>query len=495
MRTLTISTVFFFGFSAILIAQGPRGGGQGGTQSGPPGAQNAGQRQAAQAPVQVQIQQGGQRPQGGQGGGGQWQGQPQMQPGGPGGGQRMPGMQPPGGQFPGGPAAQGAPGGRPMPPAAGQANQNQPPRPAPPAPGAAQQGALNPNQVTQMIARLRALDTSQTGVLNLNNLPANQQAQVTNMVTRLGGDPSRPVNIANLERRAIAAAGGTPQQNQQPNQQQQQGGGQQQRQQPVVPLVPTFGEQIAAELAPLGFGQRDRVNPATPQQANRGGGGQQQRGGQNNQQGAVPPPVVVKISTPYDNIPAILRTNREFAWFFEFDTNQDGQITMAEYVAGCGGVWTETIAGEFSGFGRKTDINGVEYFDVGLDRNGDGYATMDEVLLTVKERSERRALETAATAQAAGPVARPQGQPTQQQGRQPTAVTQANANPRQPPQGNAVPNQGQGRQPPTANNQGNFQPQGRVQGGQNQGGGQQMGPGGRGNQPGGGGARGNRGGG
>jgi len=415
--TVAVFAVFFFCFGAILVAQ----------PGGQPRQVVEWQSDGSQRTVVVPVQQGGgQQP--------PWvQGTQTVAPGGRGGqpaAATMQGNQP---ARPGQPvAAQGNPQARPAQPV----TQGQP-------------GTLNPNQVTQMIARLRAMDTNQNGVLEANEIPANQRDRVSAMVTQLGGNPnSNAINLANLERRAMATAGVAG--NVQPNQQQgADNAGRQPRQQPVEPpLVRPFGEQVAANTLPLGFGQRDRIAQTTPQQATRGG----------RQGGAAPggstQSVTVRQSTPYDNIPAALRTGT-FSWFFEYDTDQDGQLTMLEYVNGRGGGWTEQIANEFKS----------------LDRNGDGFVTMEEALTTIKEWDERRAQEAGAvTPQATTPATRQQGPP----GAIPTTTAPTNAN-RGQQAGNAAANQGR----PAANNQGNVQ-QGRPQGGQ------QMGPGGRGsgnNQP------------
>ena len=433
MRILAVFIVaVFFGFGTVLVAQPPGGGQRGG---GPQGGM-----QFQGAPMQAQP--GGGPPQRMQGG---------MQPGGQqpqwGGAQAPGGRGQPGTQDnqPMRPAQPGQPPqARPMPPNAQgppSAQGNQPARPAQP-------GAMNPNQVTQAIARLRTMDANQNGVLEASEIPATQRDRVNTIVTQLGGNPNgTSFNLANLERRAMTAAGGA--QPNQPNQQQADNSRQQQRQQPVTPLVLPFGERVTAEAPPVMFGQRVPDGQMTAQ--TRGAGGQQRGAAANQRQSAVPAPTIVKVSTPYDNVSAALRNNQEFRWFFDADTDQDGQLTMQEFVAAFGGVWTKELAGEFAGYGRVLDRNGTEYMDIGLDRNGDGFATMDEALITVKDKTERHAQEEA-IAQEAAPASRPQG-------RQPPPAAAQNA---RAPSGNNTMNQT--RQPPTsANNQGNAQ-QGRQQG-------------------------------
>jgi len=401
MRILTIFSIFFFGFGAVLVAQ-PPGGGRGGQGGGPPFDR-------------AQIQQGDGGPQQRMQGG-----QPGMQ-----GGQQPPWMQnaaPAGGPPGGGPA------GRSAPPNATQGNQ-------PLRPGQPVAGQTNPDQVTRTMARLRAMDANGNGVLEDNEIPANQQDRVNMMVTQLGGNLGSQINLATLERRAMAAAGNT-----QPNQQQRgENTREQQRQQPVDPLVLPFGEMVAAVAPALGFGQRERVvqtaQTNTPQTNARGG---RQQGDATNQQNSVSQPTIVKVSTPYDNIPAALRSSQEFKWFFDFDTDQNGQLSMLEYVNGCGGIWSAGIASEFVGY--ETTRNGEKTWVSGLDRNGDGFATMDEALMTVKERTELRVQEEQA--------ARQQGQPGQpgQQGRQPPVVSRSSRQMPETQAGNAAPSPYQGRQ-------------------------------------------------
>ena len=399
MRTLAIltaiSTVFFFGFTAVLVAQpgGQGRGGQGQISQGPGGqrqiviTQSDGTQRTVVIPErtgeQVQTQPGGQR---GQEGGmrGQMGGGPQGQGGGfPGQGQR-------GGTMP--PGAQGTAPARPVQPPTAQGNQ--PPRPAQP-------GVANAGQVTQTMARLRAMDANQNGVLEASEIPADRRDRVNTWVTELGGNPNATsFNLAALERRAQTAAG-NPQQPQQTNQQQPQPTGerqQQQRQPQAPPLVAPFGEQVTTEAPPLIFGQRNRPVQTVAPQA-RGERGQPR--GTNQRNTAIPPPVAPRISTPYDNISANLRSNRNFSWFFEYDTDQDGQITMQEYVQGLGGTWTAGIASEFVGFIREDGSA-----DTGLDRNGDGFATMEEVLATIKERDAWEAFRAAAQ-QTAEPASQP----------------------------------------------------------------------------------------
>jgi hypothetical protein len=325
---------------------------------------------------------------------------------------------------------------------------------------------MNANQVTQAIGRLRALDTSGTGVLNLNSVPANQQARVTAIIQQLGGNPNGPINIAQLERRAMAAN------NAQQSNQPADNTGRQQRRQTGEPLVRPFGEQAAANTPVLEFGQRDAASQTA--QGGRGQQGRQQRDiattqAQQAAAQAARNANTVRQSATYDSIPQTVRNNPAFSWFFEYDTDKDGQLTMLEYRNGRGGTWTDELAEEFSR----------------LDRNGDGFVTVDEALTTIVEWDREREQQEREQQVAGGPQQQGRQQPGQQMAGRPTPTgTPANQNVRSNnPNGQ---NQGNPRQQAAGNQGGNAQGRGNQQGGRG------GGPGGGGNF---GGNRGGRGGG
>ena len=408
MRIFTITSVFLFMFGTVVFAQQPAiaipqeddgqpvatpppsttpegrpfieraqpGGGpwQGG--NGAPGLQN-----------QSRGQQGGQQGMGmpRQPGGAPWQpGGAPWQPGGApwqqGGAPGPPGWR---GQRPGdGPTLPGQGGGMQGPP-----------------------GGMNANRVSQMISRLRTMDTSGSGTLNPADIPANQQARVNMMITQLGGNPNGPVNLAELERRALATVGNDVQQPMPPTAPNVG----RPRQQTVEPLVRPFGETKPADTPVLGFGQKTVAAQQTAAGARGQASGRQQQdaAAQANQAAvqAARNANTVKQSTAYDNAPPALRSTDSFGWFFDYDTDKDGQLTMLEYVTARGGVWTQAIAAEFHG----------------LDRNGDGFATMDEALTSIKEWDERSAKEganpsvaTPATSASPGPPPRQQSGGNQQ---------------------------------------------------------------------------------
>jgi len=222
--------------------------------------------------------------------------------------------------------------------------------------------------------------------------------------------------------------------------------------QPVGPLVRPFGETKIPETPAVGFGQRVAAAPQGTSGARSGsvgGNARQQREAQEVQQAAIQAARnanTVRQTAAYDGIPPAVRNNTTFSWFFEYDKDQDAQLSMLEYVDGYGGTWTEGIAGEFRS----------------LDRNGDGLVTVDEALTTIKEWDELRAKEEKEKAAAAGPSGSPQ--PTDNRRRSAPAGTQ---NARTPA---ASPNQA--RQPPMGRNQGESQNTGR-RGGRGRGGGSQ----------------------
>ena len=276
--------------------------------------------------------------------------------------------------------------------------------------------ATNPDQNARTMARLRAMDTNGNGILETHEIPDNQRGRVNAMITQLGGDPnSDRIRLSSLERRATgAAAPGTgappsqrqpqqqsnqpPRQSQQPTQagQENRRGRQPQPQQSAEPLVRAFGESRPAETPVLGFGQRAGQQPVQTETTQ----GRQPRGTQQansastsspSNNSAVPHPAPAHQSSAYDSISPAVRYSPNFSWFFEYDTDRDAQLTMMEFVAGNGGHWTPQIASDF----------------MFLDRNGDGFATVDEALASIREDEERRARESREQESVSGPTVRP----------------------------------------------------------------------------------------
>lgn len=207
--------------------------------------------------------------------------------------------------------------------------------------------------------------------------------------------------------------------------------------QPVGPLVRPFGETRTAETPVTGFGQRVAPQGTVwARSGNTGGNVRQQRDVLEAQQVAVQAARnanAVKQTAVYDGIPPAVRNNTAFNWFFEYDKDQDAQLSMMEYVDGYGGTWTEGIASEFRS----------------LDRNGDGLVTVDEALTTIKEWDELRVKEEREKAAAAGPP----GSPPTATGRRSAPTGTQNA--RTP-----ATNPNQVRQPSPGRNQGDQQSSG-----------------------------------
>jgi len=234
---------------------------------------------------------------------------------------------------------------------------------------------MDANRAAMMIARLRSMDANGNGILEPQEIPDSRRSYVNALVTQMGGNPDGPIDLARLERRAMSNAGNQASSSQQPQQPDPTAGRQsrQQATQPVDPLIPPFGESKPVETPTLGFGQRSAVaqqdslsgrvsgrQRSSTVAAPTGGAYQPQAAGNTN---------AIKRSAVYDAISDEVRNNPRFSWFFSYDTDQDGQLTMSEYIKGRGGVWTKEIAEEFKW----------------LDRNGDGFVTVDEALTSIKE--------------------------------------------------------------------------------------------------------------
>ena len=413
VRTLTVLSFFLLvGFGTVLVAQDrsgsrsdrPREGGPPTSfQGGPPSS--------------------GERP--------QWGGGPpaiyQQGQGGP--PQRV--ITPGGGQPPWGgpPQATGAPTGRGgAPPTTGAPAGRG--GPVPVASPGTPPGGTPADRTNRMMDMFRSMDTNRNGILEPSEITDSRRGFVTAIVTRFGIDPNRPINLADLERRAQAAnAVATPPTNTNSSNTANSGrtdnrsdvrteatggGGNRSSAQPVDPLVPPFGEQKPVETAVLGFGQK--TGAATTASTRPG------RGAPNQPQQAQSAPATTRQSAVYDQLPAEVRNNPALDWFFAYDRDRDGQLSMQEYGAGRGGVWTPEIAKEFRF----------------LDKNGDGFATIDEVLASLKEYDDQRAADAALEAEryrtsvpvpsgspVPQPVSRPVGQPPVAVGTPPTPVNVA----------------------------------------------------------------------
>ena len=392
---LFLASLFVVGAAVALFAQdggGRRPGRSGdGSSSSPDGAPGSGGNFGGRGGPG-----GGQR--GGPGGGGQRGGGPGGGGfgGGPGGGGQRGGFGGGPGGFGGGPGGGGFGGG----PGGNWGG-----------PG----GAGGANSPDRMIAMLKAMDANGDGRLDPNEIPEYRRPFVTMMITRLGGDPSKTVVIADLERRA--ATGGS-------NSTRQTGNNASTIALPTDPLVPYFGEKETPLPVTVAFGQREpqaktvTYNSASSLPANQSdqilrsareimsrydknqnGTLDKDKGewvsslpfnadaADTNRDGRISMAELVaalggkssntmgsavvstKQSTAYDRLPPGVPN-----WFFERDKNQDGQLTMLEYANGQ--PWTEQMADEFQF----------------LDTNNDGIATIAEVYAALKKVDDDKRL-------------------------------------------------------------------------------------------------------
>ena len=266
----------------------------------------------------------------------------------------------------------------------------------------------NTDRTSRMIGMLRSMDANRNGILEPNEISDSRRGFVNAIITRLGGTPNGQINLADLERRALANATSSTQSGRSGSE----STGQQLMTPTVEPLVPPFGEKGETETPVLGFGQREKTtttpvttkSSAAPTASNQAA------------QATVIP--TMASQSPYNQLPEGVRNNPSLDWFFEYDKDQDTQLTMQEYINGRGGVATPQIATEF----------------LFLDRNRDGIATIAEVLASLKEADEQLATETARHEGSTPSVGPPSGSPlpvqkSENQGKQPS-VTAEN------PQGN-----------------------------------------------------------
>jgi Ca2+-binding EF-hand superfamily protein len=312
------------------------------------------------------------------------------------------------------------------------------------------------------------MDSNGNGKLEQSEIPEYRRSFVSMIVTRLGGDPNKTIDLADLARKASASSSSS---NSSRSSTPASGAAS-----TVDPLVPYFGEKETAQTPILAFGQREpqakttvaaASNSATSSVSqsdqilrsareimnkydkNKNGTLDKDKGewisslpfnadaADKNRDGRVSMTELIDIlggkanattgsaavstkqSSAYDRLPPGMPD-----WFFERDKDQNGQLTMMEYANGQ--PWTEDIAKEF----------------LFLDKNNDGTATVAEIFETLiqvdeekrlKEEQAKRDIErrkgTGSTATAVTP---PPPQPADQQpvpppppGTPPVAVTPA----------------------------------------------------------------------
>jgi Ca2+-binding EF-hand superfamily protein len=339
------------------------------------------------------------------------------------------------------------------------------------------------------LGMLRSMDTNRNGKLEQNEIPEYRRGFVSMIVTRLGGDPNKTIDLAELTRKTATSAR-SPQTSASPS-------GSSGSATPLAtdPLVPYFGEKEEAKTAVLAFGQRESqaktvvagtTNSTVPvsqsdrilrsareimnkYDKNKNGtldkdksewisslpfkadAADKNRDGRismtelldtlggkaNVTTGAAA--VSTKQSAAYDRLPAGMPD-----WFFERDKDQDGQLSMIEYANGQS--WSEMIADEFRF----------------LDKNNDGVATVSEIIETLKQVDEEKRLKeeqakrdaerrkgvaaTTSALPAAPPQPEGQPAPSSQPSPNPPAISppsgipaEGNAPPNVPPPPNAPP--------------------------------------------------------
>ncbi|MDR2754910.1 MAG: hypothetical protein LBC20_04320 [Planctomycetaceae bacterium] len=269
------------------------------------------------------------------------------------------------------------------------------------------------------LGMLRSMDTNGNGKLEQNEIPEYRRGFVSMIVTQMGGDPNKTIDLAELARKTSTSArssqtlllsgssSGSAKQGM------------------TEPLVPYFGETEESQVLVLSFGQRepqektavavtassmvtvsqsDRILrsareimnkydknkngtldkdknewlsslPFKADTADKNRDGRisitellDTLGGKANvTTGAAA--VSTKQSAAYDRLPVGMPD-----WFFERDKDLDGQLSMLEYANGQ--LWTEMVADEFRF----------------LDKNNDGVATVSEIIETLKQVDEEKRL-------------------------------------------------------------------------------------------------------
>ncbi|MDR3234141.1 MAG: hypothetical protein LBT46_10855 [Planctomycetaceae bacterium] len=267
------------------------------------------------------------------------------------------------------------------------------------------------------VGMLKGMDTNGNGTLEPAEIPEYRRDFVNRIVTELGGNPQRAINLSDLERKAAA------------------------QNSPATPssapssgtaapaavtgdaLVLPFGEKEETPSSVLSFGQREIKAAIPAAQANnapvsasdqilrnakdiltrfdknRNGTLDKDKGewsstlpfkaesADKNLDGRITLSEIVavlggtttassgsaatatKSSEAYDHLPQGVPP-----WFFERDKDKDAQLTMLEYAHGQ--PWTQGLVNEFRF----------------LDTNNDGFATIDEVFAVLKQTDEQKAL-------------------------------------------------------------------------------------------------------
>lgn len=288
-------------------------------------------------------------------------------------------------------------------------------------PGGERGGGSSTDRNERMIQMLRAMDRNGNGKLEQNEIPEYRRSFVSGVVTRLGGDPNKTIDLNDLARRASSRTGTTTTAGASTAANRQGSAG---ISLPTDPLVPYFGEPESQNTPVLSFGERESAAKTVPVSSsnstpalsqsdqilrsarevmnkydkNKNGTLDKDKGewvglpfkpenADKNHDGRLSMTELIDVlggksvgstgaaivstkqSDAYDRLPPGVPD-----WFFERDKDKDGQLTMLEYSNGQ--PWTEAIADEFAF----------------LDKNNDGYATVTEVFAVLKQVDEEKRL-------------------------------------------------------------------------------------------------------
>jgi Ca2+-binding EF-hand superfamily protein len=329
-------------------------------------------------------------------------------------------------------------------------------------------GGSDSERNERSLGMLRSMDRNGNGKLEPDEVPEYRRPFVSMMVSRMGGNASGTVDLNDLARKAASGSSrGAPATVSVSNSKTSV--------LPTDPLVPYFGEKEPEQSAVLAFGQREpevrtagiraAAIPAVSQSdqvlrtarqimnqfdKNKNGLLDKDKGewgsslpfnadaADKNRDGRISmaellaalgskanvttgaAAVAVRQSDVYDHLPPGMPD-----WFFERDKDNDGQISMTEYLTN-GQAWSEAVADEFRF----------------IDKNNDGVATAEEIFAVLKQVDEEKRLkeeqEKRVRERRSGAVAQPAppqpGQPPQQPGQPPQQPGQPPQQPDQPPQ-------------------------------------------------------------
>ncbi|MDR2117012.1 MAG: hypothetical protein LBP87_11600 [Planctomycetaceae bacterium] len=309
------------------------------------------------------------------------------------------------------------------------------------------------------LGMLRSMDTNGNGKLELNEIPEYRRGFVSMIVTQMGGDPNKTIDLAELARKASTSARSSQRSTSSTSSGNSSDSARQTAAATAVadPLVPYFGENEEPQLTVLAFGQREPQEKTTvtattnsvvavsqsdrilrsareimnKYDKNKNGTLDKDKNewmsslpfktdiADKNRDGRISmtelldtlggkvnvttgaAAVSTKQSEAYDRLPEGMPD-----WFFERDKDKDGQISMFEYANGQ--AWTEMKADEFQFL---------------LDKNNDGVATVSEIIeglrqyaeeMRLKEEQAKRDIERRKGVSATNSTAvpQPEGQPS-----------------------------------------------------------------------------------